>query len=152
MNIDNVLGNIKTSRYINSSGSWNSTSNTNYAGRINIGQYKGKTIKIIANSSYSAEIAFTIAYPDAVTGTASAYYCDGTTKMTIPAGDTYMAVIPDDCVYIYMLDHLSGNNRLPSSVVILDSIAEIVRTLPQKLSESTSQQIAEELKIQQFPS
>jgi hypothetical protein len=133
--------------YINSSGNWASTNASNDGRRADITLYRGKTIKVTANSSYGAEIAFLKSFPSSAGGSASGNYCTGTSKVSIAAGGSYTAVVPDDCVYFYMLNLYSGNNRQPSAISILEGVIDIVAALPQKMSDMASEQIAEAMKV-----
>lgn len=131
--------------YINNQGNFNGTSQIEYAYTYNVTSYRGKRIKIIANSEYSAHIAFFTSFPTPSQQDAhpSEYYCDGTSITRTAVGGTFVAVIPNDCVYVY----LRAGAYFPESIVISESIQERIEELPDEIAIHTSEQISEEMKV-----
>ena len=129
--------------FINDSGNWASTSSSNYA-QYNGGftSYRGKTITIVANSDYAAQIAFLKSLPSSAGGSASGNYCEGTARIAVAKSQTYMATVPDDCVYLYVRAKGSDHDLVPTSISISEPTSEYVKELETNLPAQIDQQIA----------
>ena len=103
------------------------TVDSNYYGMwINVKDYRGKTLRVTANSSYSTRITFTTQY-ESYTNSAGDFATGwgvGSSNgvyVTITKGNTVSYTIPDDAKYVWFYIYSSGNDRTPSTIVILDN-------------------------------
>ena len=119
----NALG---MSRYIYNN-TWYATSGGNDGRLVNISAYKGRKISIVSNENYGAEIAFFSTDP---VNNQTVPYCAGTSYVNnLNAGDTYSAVVPNDCKYLFVRHQRSYNNYTPASVNFYESLKEKVSAL-----------------------
>jgi hypothetical protein len=101
-------------------------SDSNYYGMwINVSQWRGKKLRVTANSSLSSRITFTTAY-ESYNGSAGNFATgwgvgsENGVYVTFLKGTTVTYEIPANAVYVWFYIY-SGSDRTPSSILILDN-------------------------------
>lgn len=120
--IEISLGTSQTGRILSSSPyAWDVDSGKHYL--VDIQQYRGKTIEVVAveTGSLASQIAFFTS--NTLVDNEQPPYCSGTERILISAGTTRSFVVPEDCVYLYVLRYATNSNNVvnPKSVSVVFS-------------------------------
>lgn len=112
--------------YIGTDGKYTSfdSATTTYGSIMSAADLVGKTITFRNDTPKMIRYAF---LKSVVTNASN--FCTGTTLVTLDPATESSAIIPSDCLWIYVYKSYSGENRFPDHITISSSVDEIVKRI-----------------------
>lgn len=112
--------------YIGTDGKYTSIdgTTTTYGSIMSAADLVGKTITFRNDTPKMIRYAF---LKSVVTNASN--FCTGTTLVTLDPATESSALIPSDCLWIYVYKSYSGENRFPDHITISSSVDEIVKRI-----------------------